>query len=334
MTDNKMLQVSSSPHIHSNASTTRIMLDVIIALLPATAMSAVIFGARTLLLIAVCVSSCVAFEYLWCLILKKPAYISDLSAVVTGMLLAFNLPAGLPLWQAIFGSFVAIVIVKQLFGGIGCNFANPALVGRMVMALSFPSTMTNYTFPINPDWAVFADAAAGATSSATSSATVVADAVAGVTPLAVIGNGLADKLDIVKMLFGFKGGMLGETCVIALVLGGIYLVIRGVIKPVTPLVFIGTVYGMTALFGTAPLQSILSGGLMLGAIFMATDYTTSPYTNWGKAIFGVGCGLITFMIREFGSLAEGVSYAILFMNLVVPYINSLCRKKAFGGNAK
>lgn len=334
MTTGKLLQVSSSPHIHSNASTTRIMLDVIIALLPATVMSAVIFGARTLLLVSVCVSSCVIFEYLWCVIMKKPVYISDLSAVVTGMLLAFNLPASLPVWQAIVGCFIAIVIVKQLFGGIGCNFANPALVGRMAMALSFPATMAAYPFPTNANWSVYADVGAAATASATSSATAAADAVASATPLAIIADGAGGKLEILKMLLGFKGGVLGETCVIALLIGGIYLVIRRVIKPIIPVCFVGTVFVMTALFGASPLQSILSGGLMLGAIFMATDYSTSPYSNWGKVIFGIGCGLITFMIRQYGTLSEGVSYAILFMNLVVPYINSLCRKKVFGGAAK
>lgn len=323
MNEQNMLQVSSSPHIHSNASTTKIMLDVIIALLPAAVMSAVIFGTRSLLVIAVSVASCVVFEFLWSVIMKKPLPLGDLTAVVTGLLLAFNLPVSIPLWQVTVGAFVAIVIVKQLFGGLGCNFVNPALAGRVVMALSFPSSMTAYGFPAG-EAAVLIDSAATATP----------DAAAAATPLATIAAGEGGTLDLLKLFLGQNGGVLGETCVVALVAGGVYLMIKGVIKPIIPLAFVGTVFGMTALVGSYPVASILSGGLMLGAIFMATDYVTSPYTNWGKLIFGIGCGLITVVIRVFGTLTEGVSFAILLMNLIVPYINDLCRHRPFGGKAK
>lgn len=308
MEEKKLFQVSPSPHMHSNASTTRIMLDVIIALLPAAAMSAVVFGARAALVIVVGVASSVAFEALWCILMKKPMSIADLSAVVTGLLLCFNLPVGIPLWQVTIGAFIAIIIVKQLFGGLGRNFANPALVGRVAMVLSFPA-MTSYGFP-------------------------VLDATSSATPLAVIRAGGAESLRLTDLLFGYCGGVLGETCALALIAGGIYLCIRKVINPIIPLCFVGTVFGLTALGGAAPLHSILSGGLMLGAIFMATDYVTSPYTNLGKAIFAVGCGLITVLIRLYGNLTEGVSFAILLMNLLVPYINGISRKKPFGGTAK
>lgn len=313
----KMLQVSSSPHMHSNASTTRIMLDVIIALVPALVVSVMVFGTRALLVTAVSVASCVAFEALWCIVMKKPIPVGDLSAVVTGALLAYNLPSTIPLWQVTVGAFIAIVIVKQLFGGLGCNFANPALVGRVAMALSF-SSMTSY----------------GTAQGNLFGLAPAVDAATGATPLAVIGAGGGESINLLGLFLGNNGGVLGETSAAALLLGGIYLVIRRVINPVIPLCYIATVFGMTALAGSAPLASILSGGLFLGAIFMATDYVTSPYTNLGKLVFAVGAGLITSVIRIYGNLAEGVSFAILLMNLLVPYINSLTMKKPFGGGKK
>lgn len=315
------LQVSSSPHIHSNITTRKIMLDVLIALLPAAVASVVIFGWRSALLISVCVAACMLFEFLWCRIMKKPAATGDLSAAVTGVLLAFNLPSTLPVWQALIGCLVAIVIVKQLFGGLGCNFINPALAARVVLALSFTGSMTSYSQPL-----VTLNSAADTVASAT------ADAVTAATPLAQIAAGNGESLDFLTLLLGTHSGVLGETCAAALLFGGVYLVIRGVINPVIPLSFMAGVFGFTALFGGAnPLLSVFSGGLVLGAVFMATDYVTSPYTNWGKLVFGLGCALITVLIRLFANSAEGVSFAILLMNLLVPYINDFTRKKVFGG---
>ena len=306
------LILSVSPHLRNKTNTTIIMLDVVIALLPALVMSAVVFGLRALILVAVCVASCVIAEFLFGLLVKKPCTIGDLSAVVTGILLAFNLPVGLPVWQAVIGSVVAIIVVKQLFGGLGMNFANPAIVGRIVMFLAFSGTMSNYQIP---------DA--------------TGELVATATPLVATGN---DVPTLFNLFIGNNNGCIGETCAAALIAGGIYLMIRKVITFHIPVVFIGTVFvlsllvvpeGQTAL--NYALYQILSGGLMLGAIFMATDYVTSPYTKWGKVIFAVGCGLITFAIRQFGSYPEGVSFSILFMNILTPYINNWTATKPLGG---
>ena len=306
------LILSVSPHLRAKTNTTIIMLDVVIALLPALLMSAVVFGLRALVLVAVCVATCVLAEFLFGLLVKKPCTIGDLSVVVTGILLAFNLPVGLPIWQAVIGSIVAIIVVKQLFGGLGMNFANPAIVGRIVMFLAFSGTMSNYEIP-------------GASG----------DLVATATPLVATGN---DVPTLFNLFIGNNNGCIGETCAAALIAGGIYLMIRKVITFHIPVVFIGTVFvlsllvvpeGQTAL--NYALYQILSGGLMLGAIFMATDYVTSPYTKWGKVIFAVGCGLITFAIRQYGSYPEGVSFSILFMNILTPYINNWTATKPLGG---
>ncbi len=306
------LILSVSPHLRAKTNTTIIMLDVVIALIPALVMSVVIFGLRALLLVAVCVASCVLAEYLFGLLVKKPCTIGDLSAVVTGILLAFNLPVGLPVWQAVIGSVVAIIVVKQLFGGLGMNFANPAIVGRIVMFLAFSGTMSNYEIP-----------------------STSGDLVATATPLVATGN---DVPTLFNLFIGNNNGCIGETCAAALIAGGIYLMIRKVITFHIPVVFIGTVFvlslfvvpeGQTAL--NYALYQILSGGLMLGAIFMATDYVTSPYTKWGKVIFAVGCGLITFAVRQYGSYPEGVSFSILFMNILTPYINNWTATKPLGG---
>lgn len=307
--------LSVSPHLREKTNTTIIMLDVVIALLPALAASVFIFGLRALLLVAVCVASCVLAEYLFGLICKKPTTIGDLSAVVTGILLAFNLPVAVPVWQAVIGSVVAIIVVKQLFGGIGMNFANPAIVGRIFMFLAFSGTMSNYLIPDS-----------------------TGELVATATPLVATGN---DVPSLFNLFIGNNNGCIGETCVAALILGGIYLIVRKVISFHIPVVFIGTVFVLSLL--VAPegqgifnyaLYQILSGGLMLGAIFMATDYVTSPYTKWGKVIFALGCGLITFAIRQWGSYPEGVSFSILFMNILTPYINNWTATKPFGGATK
>ena len=315
MTDRKLL-VSAGPHIRSNASTTSIMGDVLIALLPAVVASVLVFGTRALLLEVVCVASSVLFEYLFRRLLKRSNTITDLSAAVTGLLLAFNLPAGFPIWMAILGCFVAIVIVKQLFGGIGCNFANPAITGRIFLLIAFAGQMTT--------WPTANSYISGI------------DAVSGATPLALIKEGSIEALPAVKnLLFGIRGGCLGETCAIALLIGFVYLVIRRVITPTIPVVYVATIALMSLILGYDPIYMILTGGVLLGGIFMLTDYATSPGTELGKVVFAVGAGIITMLIRNSsGGYPEGVSFAILLMNILCPYIAKLGHKKPFGGVAK
>ena len=315
MTDRKLL-VSAGPHIRSNASTTSIMGDVLIALLPAVVASVLVFGTRALLLEVVCVASSVLFEYLFRRLLKRSNTISDLSAAVTGLLLAFNLPAGFPIWMAILGCFVAIVIVKQLFGGIGCNFANPAITGRIFLLIALAGQMTT--------WPTANSYISGI------------DAVSGATPLALIKEGSIEALPAVKnLLFGIRGGCLGETCAIALLIGFVYLVIRRVITPTIPVVYVATIALMSLILGYDPIYMILTGGVLLGGIFMLTDYATSPATELGKVVFAVGAGIITMLIRNSsGGYPEGVSFAILLMNILCPYIAKLGHKKPFGGVAK
>jgi electron transport complex protein RnfD len=305
------LIVSPAPHIRFKATTSRIMLDVIIALLPALIFAIYIFGPRAALVTGVCVISCVFFEWTFEKILKRKNTINDLSAVITGMLLAYNLPVTIPVWQAIFGSFTAIILVKQLYGGLGKNFANPAITARIVMFLAFPVTMTTWAIPFA--WKN------------------AADVITGATPLALLFKGQTDTLVTSDLFLGFHGGCLGEVSCAALLLGGLYLIIRGVISWHTPVSFIAVVFALTALAGANPFQHIFSGGLFLGAIFMATDYVTSPQTNSGRVVFGIGCGLLTVLIRLFGSYPEGVSFSILIMNTLVPFINKFTCKKALGG---
>jgi len=271
----------------------------------------VIFGFRALLMTAVCVAACIIFEYGTERILGRENTISDLSAVVTGVILSFNLPVQLPLWMAVVGCFFAIVIVKQLFGGIGNNFANPAIAARIFLLLSFSQPMTTW-LQVEGGRAV--------------------QGVYGATPLALISAGdTANLPSVMEMLLGTRGGCMGETCAIALILGGVYMIWKKVITPTIPLAFIGGVFVLSLLFGVNPVYELLGGGLMLGAFFMATDYTTSPITEKGKIIFGLGCALITMVIRVFGSYPEGVSYSILLMNIITPHINRMVRNKAFGG---
>lgn len=280
------------------------MLNVIIALLPALAVGCWVFGLRALLLTAVCVASCVLFEFLSRKLMKRDNTVSDLSAVVTGVILAMNLPVTLPIWMAVLGSFVAIVIVKQLFGGIGQNFANPAITARIVLMLSFPTAMTNWAVPF-----FYKDSA---------------DVVTGATPLV---SGGVSYLDL---FLGKVGGCLGETCALALLIGGLYLAARKIISLAAPAGFIGSLALLSLIFGDDPLYAILAGGVFLGAFFMATDYATTPITTKGKLVFGLGCGIITFVIRHFGSYPEGVSFSILLMNILTPYIEQLTRTKIFG----
>ena len=295
-------KLTVSPHIHSGRSTSGIMLEVLIALLPATFMGAYIFGLRSLLVVALCMICSVGFEALFNLIMKREQTIGDLSAAVTGLLLALNLPANIPLWQCAVGSLFAIILVKCLFGGIGQNLVNPAIAARVFMLVAFGS-MAKAAFP--------------------------ADAVASATPLA------AEKMpSLMDLFFGNHGGAIGETCAFALLIGGIYLLVRKIITWHIPVSFIATVFifslfleGFDAL---AALGQVLAGGLLIGAFFMATDYVTSPETPWGKIIFGLGAGLLTCLIRYFGSYPEGVSFAILFMNILTPYITRRTRRKVFG----
>ena len=300
------LIVTASPHIRDNATTRGLMGNVLIALVPSIVASGLIFGMRAILLTAVTTLACVVFEYLYCKLMHKPNPVGDLSACVTGVILALNMPVSMPLWIAIVGALVAIVIIKQLFGGLGYNFANPALVGRIVLFLGFTSRMTAYVYP---DMAV--------------------DALASATPLASSVDRHA--VSLLDMFLGVRGGCMGETCALALLIGGIYLIYRKVITITIPLSFIGGVFVLSLLFGVDPLYQVLGGGLMIGAFFMATDYTTSPITEKGKIIFGLGCALITMVIRVFGSYPEGVSYSILLMNIITPHINRMVRNKAFGG---
>ena len=296
--------VAASPHVTTKNSTAVIMRDVLIALLPAVIAGCVVFGLRALLVVAVTTAACVFFEWGFEKLCHTPSTISDLSAAVTGVLLAMNLPVSIPLWQAVFGALVAIVAVKGLFGGIGKNFANPAITARIVMFLAFSKTMTAWVFP---------------------------DAVSSATPLAMMANG--ESVDYLTLLLGNHGGCLGETSALALLIGFACLLIRGVISWHTPVCFVGTVFVMSLILGQDAVGQILSGGLMLGAIFMATDYSTTPSTDWGRVLFGIGAGLLTVLIRFYGAYAEGVSFAILFMNILTPYLSKWTETKPFGGVA-
>ncbi len=296
-----ILTAASSPHILHPDTTRGIMSDVVIALAPAAVYGCILFGWQAAAVLAVCIITAVASEFLWNLALKKPQSVGDISAVVTGLLLGMNLPASIPLWQAAIGSVAAIIVVKQMFGGIGCNFANPAIAARIILLVSFPGSMTKFTEPVS-------------------------DIVTSATPLAAESGTYTLK----SLFFGMHPGSIGETSAFLLIVGGIYLLLRRVISPVVPLCFIGTVAVLSLISGEDLAVSLFGGGLMIGAIFMATDYTTSPTTALGKAVFGIGCGIITFVIRKFGALPEGVSYSILLMNILVPYINRYTLSKPFG----
>ena len=290
--------------MRSNQTTAKIMLHVLIALVPAMVMSAVQFGGRALMLTGVCVLSAMLWEKLSCVIMKRHDSTDDLSAMVTGMLLAFNLPPSLPYWIAVIGSFIAIVIVKQIFGGLGQNFANPAIVGRIVLMLSFTSEMTTWTMPA---WSSV-------------------DVVSAPTPLRD-DSGLYSYTDL---FLGKCPGCMGEVCKAALLLGGVYLVIMRIIHIHAPVAFVGTVFVFSWLAGKDPVYQILSGGLILGAVFMATDYSTSPVTLKGQLVYGAGCGALVVLIRYFGGFPEGVTYAILIMNLCTWAIDKAFHRHQFG----
>lgn len=307
------LVVSSSPHIRHLDTTSGIMLDVIIALIPATAYSFFIFGLRAAAVVCTSVLSAIICEFLWNLILKKPQSVGDFSAIVTGLILGLNLPPKTPLYVAAIGSLVAIIVVKQMFGGLGFNFVNPAIGARIVLLVSFPTAMASMSSYLEPITKVSVDTVTGA------------------TPLMLYGKESAPSIK--ELFFGMTSGAIGETSAFLLLVGGVYLVLRKVISPIIPLSFIGTVALMTYLFSFSldkTLYFTLSGGLILGAVFMATDYVTSPASKIGKLIFGIGCGLLTFVIREWGNLPEGVSYSIILMNILSPHIEKISLKKPFG----
>ena len=305
------LIVSSSPHFNGKKTTQNIMLDVLVALCPAAVASVVIFGPRALLVIAVCMASCLASEYLCRRVMKRPQTVGDLSCLVTGLLLALNLPVTINPLMAAFGGVVAIVVVKQMFGGIGQNFVNPALTARIVLMNSFPARMTHWAAPFDYS--------------------ATADAVTTATPLAgYASNGGAGWPGYLDMFLGVHGGCLGETCALAILIGGVYLIVRKVISPVIPVTYLATVAVFSAILGRDPLFDLLAGGLMLGAFFMATDYTTSPLYFKARIVFAIGCGLLTIIIREFGSLPEGVSYSIVLMNIITPLVERYVKPTAFG----
>ena len=320
--DNKYhekLIVSSSPHMVTKTDTSKIMGTVLIALLPAFGVGIYQFGFRVVTLTAVFVASCVLFEYLYNKITKKPQTVGDLSAVLTGVLLAFNCPSSLPYEIAIVGSFAAIIVIKQLFGGIGQNLVNPAVTARVFMFIAFATPMTSWPTPRGGH-------AAGAVVDATTSA----------TPLGVLSHGsfadvYADGYTKMDLFLGNVGGCIGEVSALAILIGGLFLIWKKVISPIIPVTFIATVFVLGFIWGgfDGALFHILAGGLMLGAFFCATDYVTSPTLPLGKVIFGIGCGLFTMLIRIFASYPEGVSFAILLMNILTPFIDKFCEKRMY-----
>lgn len=325
--------ISASPHIHSDRTSKKLMYDVIIALVPAFLVSLYVFGISSFFVTAIAVISCIVFEYLiQTFLLKSAVTISDGSALLTGILLAFNLPSNLPIWMIIVGSLVAIGIAKMSFGGLGFNIFNPALVGRVFLLISFPVQMTMWPNPVE-------------------NSIKIADAVTGATPLGIIKEGLmfgetmteiTSKLpSYFDMFFGLIGGSVGEMSAFALLLGGIYLLVRRVISWHIPVTMLGSIALITGIFWLVspeqyanPLIHILTGGALLGAFFMATDLVTSPMTKIGMIVFAIGIGIITAVIRLFGAYPEGVSFAILVMNAFVPLINSNFKPKRFGAKIK
>lgn len=301
-----MLNVSSSPHVRDNSSTRRIMLDVCIALLPACIFGIVNFGMRALAVLVVSVITCVVSEYLFEYFMHRPITVGDLSAVVTGLLLGINMPHTIPLWIVMLGSVFAIIVVKQLFGGLGQNFMNPALAARCFLLISFAGRMTSFTY----------------------------DGVTGATPLALLKSG--ESVNVLSMFLGTTAGVIGETSTVAILVGALYLIIRKVITPLIPMVYLAVFSVFILLFGghgfdmTYLAAELCGGGLMLGAFFMATDYVTSPVNTVGRIVYGIILGILTGLFRIFGNSAEGVSYAIIFSNILVPLIEKLTVPRAFG----
>lgn len=314
--ENKFI-MSSSPHIHTNVTTTKIMADVIIALMPAAVMGVLFFGFYAAAVIVTAVAAAVASEWIFNRIMKRRSTTGDLSAIVTGLLLALNMPPRIPLWMVMVGSAFAIIIVKQMFGGLGKNFVNPALAARCFMLIAWTGAMTTFYEPL-------------------------IHAVSSATPLAVMEEGFApfrsgsELPSLMRCFIGLKAGTIGETSALALIIGFAYLLIKRVVSLKIPAAYLLSFAVLTFLFGKTGLDirytgyQLLTGGLLLGAFFMATDYTTTPATPTGKIIFGIGCGVLTFLIRQFGGYPEGVSFSILLMNLASPLIERFTIPKSFG----
>ena len=314
------LVVSSAPHLVTNMDTSRIMLMVLIGLAPSFLVSIYVFGMRVIALTAVCIIASMFFEWAWNKLMHKPQTVGDLSAAVTGTLIAFNVPSGLPYWIAIVGCFVAIIVVKQLYGGLGKNVVNPAITARIVLFISFATQMTTWPIP-----------------------RMAADATSTATPLGILAEGGAELPSNMHMFLGFIGGSMGEVSALALLIGGLFLIWKKIISPIIPCCFIGTVFVFALIYYAATgdgnalemaIFHICAGGVMLGAFFMATDYVTSPLLPMGKVIFGIGCGLITMVIRLWGQYPEGVSFSILIMNCLTPLIEDFCQKRLYGGAKK
>ena len=314
------LVVSSAPHLVTNMDTTKIMLMVLIGLAPSFLVSIYVFGMRVIALTVVCVVASMFFEWAWNKLMHKKQTVGDLSAAVTGTLIAFNVPAGLPYWIAIVGCFVAIIVVKQLYGGMGKNIVNPAITARIVLFISFATEMTTWPLP-----------------------RMAADATSTATPLGILAEGGAELPSNMQMFLGFIGGSMGEVSAIALLIGGLFLIWKKIISPIIPCCFIGTVFVFALIYYAATgngdalqmaIFHVLAGGVMLGAFFMATDYVTSPLLPMGKVIFGIGCGLLTMIIRLWGQYPEGVSFSILIMNCLTPLIENFCQKRLYGGAKK
>ena len=317
------LAVSSAPHLVTTMDTTKTMAMVLTALVPSFLVSIYVFGMRVILLTLVCVVASMGFEWLYNKLMHKKQTVGDLSSAVTGVLIAFNVPSNFPYWMAIIGCFVAIVIVKQLYGGIGRNVVNPAITARIVLFISFATEMTTWPTP--------------------SMSTI--DAATSATPLGILKEGsAADLPSNMEMFLGFIGGSMGEVSAVALIIGGLFLIWKKIISPIIPVCFIGTVFVFAFLyysFAGGDLSAlhmavfhICAGGVMLGAFFMATDYVTSPIMPLGKVIMGIGCGILTMVIRIWGSYPEGVSFSILLMNILTPLIDKLCLKLSYGGAKK
>jgi len=346
------LQVSNSPHIRDKATTASIMRDVVIALLPASVAAGFIFGVRSVVMIMVSVLSCVVFEFLSRKVMRRENTISDFSAVVTGILLALNLPPTLPIYMVVLGSIFAIVVVKQMFGGLGNNFVNPALAARIFLVIAFPKQMTFWTVRDGAfsflNSILGKDMVSSATPLAQMRGAIATSAVSSATPI----QETASLPSLMSMFLGQKAGCIGEVCIVALLIGAAYLLVRKVIVPWIPLAYLGSFTILVLFFGHSPLFEavsydplsadvwtsalyepafmLLSGGLILGAFFMATDYVTSPITTSGRILFGLGCGILTFLIRYYGNMAEGVSFAIIIMNILTPNIDRLTMSKPFG----
>ena len=318
------LVVSASPHMVSPTDTTKIMGTVMLALMPALAVGIYQFGIRALILTVVCVVACVGFEYLFNLIMKRPQTVGDLSAALTGLLLAMNCPSSLPYGIAIVGCFAAVIVVKQLFGGLGQNLVNPAVTARVFMFIAFATEMT--TWPVSRVTSLSQDSMVAVDG---------VDAMTAATALGQLGHGDGTLGSVtysnLDLFLGNCGGCLGEVSALALLIGGLFLIWRKIISPIIPLTFLATVFVLGFIWGglDGAIFHIVAGGVMLGAFFCATDYVTSPTLPMGKVIFGIGCGLFTMLIRVFASYPEGVSFAILLMNILVPFIDNFCEGKKF-----